>query len=91
MTISNEHVEPTETSPLLGKDVSTSLENTSNPLPNGTSQALPAGLADGPQRDGAEDEETGEVEEPENQLFEGLPEVAARLHILVPAVAIGVS
>lgn len=91
MTAPNGHFEPTETSPLIGKDVSTTIENVSNPLPTDSSQALPSRLADGPQRDGAEDEETGEVEEPENQLFEGLPEVAARLHILAPAVAIGAS
>ena len=63
-------------------------------LPTGTSLLLPKDAveaADGPPMVGAADEEAGEVEAPDNPIFEGLPEVAARLHILAPAVSIGVS
>ena len=90
MTLSNGHTEPTETSPLLGKDVSAGIGASSILAPNGTIQESPAKAANGVQTDGARDEEAGEGEEPVNPLFEGLPEAAARLHILAPAVAIGV-
>jgi hypothetical protein len=82
MTPSNGLTEPTETSPLLG--------DSSIPAPNGTIQEPPAKAANGMQTDGAQDEEAGEGDEPVNPLFEGLPDAAARLHILAPAVAIGV-
>src|ERR1700722_15439168 len=91
MTVHNGHSGPTETSPLLSKDISTSSENSPDPLPDGTSQTSSTRLANGAQTDGAGDDETGEIEESGNPIFEGLPEVVARLHILVPAVAIGVS
>jgi hypothetical protein len=90
MALSNGHAEPTETSPLLGKDVSAGIGASSIPAPNGTIQESPAKAVNSVQTDGAQDEEAGEGEEPVNPLFEGLPDAAARLHILAPAVAIGV-
>lgn len=38
--------------------------------------------------DGAGDEEAGEGEEENNTLFDGLPEAAAQLDWLVPAIGI---
>jgi len=90
MADSNGHAAPTETSPLLSKDVSAGIGASSILTPNGTVQESPAKV-NGVQTDAAQDEEAGEGEEPVNPLFEGLPEAAARLHILAPAVAIGVS
>jgi hypothetical protein len=89
MTASNEAAQPTETSPLLGKDVTTAIGASSIPSANGTIQDSPAKVANGAATDGARDEEAGE--EPVNPLHEGLPDVAEKLKILAPAVAIGVS
>src|SRR5277367_6673172 len=91
MALSSGHAEPTETSPLLRKDASAGIGASSIPAPNSTIQETPVKAANSVQTDGARDEEAGEGEEPVNPLFEGLPDAAARLHILVPAVAIGVS
>lgn len=44
----------------------------------------------GIKKGGVVDEEAGEVEEA-NPLFEGNPEMAAKMHLLLPAVGIGVS
>jgi len=90
MSVSNGHADPTETSPLLGKDISAGIGASSTPASNGTIQEPPAKAANDAETDGARDEEAGEGEEPANPLFEGLPDAAARLHILTPAVAIGV-
>jgi hypothetical protein len=90
MALSNGQAEPTETSPLLGKGVSAGIGASSIPAPNGTIQQPPAKAANSVLTDGARDEEAGEGEEPVNPLFEGLPDAVARLHILAPAVAIGV-
>jgi len=90
MALSDGDAEPTETSPLLGKDVSAGIGASSIPVPNGTIQESPAKAANGLQADGAWDEEAGEEEEPVNPLFEGIPDAVARLHILAPAVGIGV-
>jgi hypothetical protein len=90
MALSDGHAEPTETSPLLGKGVSAEIGASSIPAPNGTIQESPAKATNGLQTDGAQDEEAGEGEEPVNPLFEGLPDAVARLHILAPAVGIGV-
>ena len=89
MVASNGHAGPTETSPLLSKDTVVSIDTTANGSPNGVIEVRK--VIDGAQTDGAADEEAGEAEELDNPIFEGLPEVAARLHILAPAVAIGVS
>lgn len=91
MTVFNGPSEPTEESPLLGKDPSTAASASSIALPNDTIRESPAKTANGPQTEDAQAEEVGEGEEPVNPMFEGLPEVAAQLHILIPAVAIGVS
>lgn len=91
MSDSNGHAAPSETSPLLSKDLAARTEASSIPTLNGTLQESPAKAANGVQTDGAQDEEAGEGDEPVNPLFEGLPDAAARLHILAPAVAIGVS
>lgn len=40
---------------------------------------------------GATDEENGAVAQPENPLFEGQPEMAQKMYLLFPAVALGVS
>jgi hypothetical protein len=87
---SNGHVEPTETSPLLASaSASTSAVITTSP--NGVINESSAKPINGAaQTDGSADEEAGGSEEPDNPIFEGMPEVAARLHILTPAVAIGV-
>ena len=90
MALSNGHPEPTEASPLLGKDVSARIGASSIPAPNSTIQESPVKAANGVQTDGGQHEEAGEGEEPVNPLFDGLPNAAARLHILAPAVAIGV-
>jgi hypothetical protein len=87
----NGHVVPSESSPLLSKGISGGIEASSIPAPNSTTQVLPNKAANGVQTNGAQDEEAGEGDEPVNPLYEGLPEAAARLHILAPAVAIGVS
>jgi hypothetical protein len=91
MAVSNGQAKPTETSPLLAKDTSSSTTSSSATPPNGTSDASDASASNGsahPNESG--DEETGDPEEPHNPIFVGLPDVAARLHILAPAVAIGV-
>lgn len=89
MALSSERAEPSETSPLLEADTKKPLGASLGTLPNGTSVA--AAAAGGSQGDGVEDEEAGETEEVVNPIFEGLPEVAARLHLLLPAVGVGVS
>jgi hypothetical protein len=91
MTGSNGAAHPTETSPLLGKDVSAVIGTSSIAHSNGTVQESPTKVANGAPTDGAQDEEAGEGEEPVNPLHEGLPDVAEKLRILTPAVAIGVS
>ncbi len=91
MTVSNGHAEPTETSPLLSKDTPGGTGASSIPAPNGNIQESPARAVNGIETDGARDEEAGEEEEQANPLFEGIPDAAARLNILAPAVAIGVS
>ena len=89
----NVQVEPSETSPLLAKDISTPASasaSTDTPF-NGTVKGSVPETINGAPIDGVTDEEAvGEAEEPHNPMFEGMPEVAARLHILAPAVAIGV-
>lgn len=71
--------EPTETSPLLRKDV-----GASKPL-----DASLGGLADAPIGNGHV--EAGAVGEEENPMFDGLPEVMARMHWILPAIGFGVS
>jgi hypothetical protein len=93
MVVSNGHVdEPTETSPLLVADVPKSIEASLDAI-NGTKASGGDGTAKHQtDRNGAIlREDAGEVEDAGNPLFEGLPEVAARLNWLVPAVGIGVS
>jgi hypothetical protein len=88
MAASYGHTEATETSPLLGTDDAKRSKDASlTKSTNGTVDTV----AFGSQNDGAEDEENGEAEEVVNPIFEGIPEVAARLHWLLPAVGIGVS
>jgi hypothetical protein len=93
MVLSNGCVdEPTETSPLLVASAPKSIEASLDAI-NGTRVSGGDGTVKN-QTDGNEAilrEETGEIEEPENPLFEGIPEVAARLNWLVPAIGIGVS
>lgn len=78
----NGHAEPSETSPLL-----------SSVVPKAALGGLPE-ASDGPLQphvnDTNGDEENGAVEEV-NPLHRGLPEVYARMHWLLPSVAIGVS
>lgn len=86
-------VEPTETSPLLAKDVAipVSASTSTDISPHGILKDPPAESINGAPTDGGPDEEAaGDAGEPHNPIFEGMPEVAARLHILAPAVAIGV-
>lgn len=75
--------EPTETSPLLRKDVSAAK------VLDGSLGAL----ADAPIENGVLNRhgEAGVVEEVENPMFDGLPEVMARMHWILPAVGLGVS
>ena len=82
--------EPTERSPLLGNGTSKSWKEVSEPFPNGILEAGAAGDSN-TKIDRARDEEAGEGEEENNPPFDGLPEVAAQLHWLVPAIGIGVS
>lgn len=91
MAVSNEAALATETSPLLGKDVAAVTGASSFASPNGTIQESPAKVINGAPTDRVQDEEAGEEEEPVNPLHEGLPDVAEKLHILAPAVGIGVS
>lgn len=84
----NNHVLPaddqsTETSPLLKKNL-----GASKPLDSSLG-ALP----DAPIENGAlnGNGEAGAVEETENPMFEGLPEVMAKMHWIMPAIAVGVS
>jgi hypothetical protein len=80
--------EPTETTSLLQNNVpvpviaSLTGPNTSKLNGNGV---------DSPQPPGGSDEENGEVEQPDNPLFEGQPDVAQKMYLLFPAVALGVS
>jgi hypothetical protein len=86
---SNGQVEPTETSPLLAKDVATPA-SASAPT-DISSHGVIKDSTTAPINGAPTDEEAaGDADEPHNPIFEGMPEVAARLHILTPAVAIGV-
>jgi len=85
MADSNGNANPTETTSLLCKDaprpVDPQLCESNGNLAGSRVFADPAKNVD---------EEVGEVEEPENPLFTGQPEAAQRMHLLFPAVAIGV-
>lgn len=87
MKASKEPTEPTETSPLLVKDASKPVDGSLGVLPDGpVENGNPVCSSDS----GVADEEVGETEDADNPVFNGLPEVAARLHWLLPAVGIGV-
>lgn len=77
---------PSETSPLLAHDYVSTSNGTLKVVPNEPIEE-PVGCDDG--RIG--DEEAPEMGQAPNPLMEGLPEVAAKMHILLPAVGIGVS
>lgn len=84
---------PSETSPLLtgsssGKTQASSTNKTLGLFPNGTAEEV-TGPANGGATAGG-DEEAGEPEEVANALFEGLPEMAKKLPMLLPALGIGV-
>jgi hypothetical protein len=94
---SNGATEPSERTTLLSKDaikpIDSSLSDSINPEGNangngygGTGDAPKSGVADS-----IMDEENGEVGEAVNPLFEGNDFMAKKMHLLFPAVAIGVS
>lgn len=90
MAPSNNASEPTERTSLLSKDIpkqiGPSLSDTitaSDSNVNGYGSVFKSGDED------AVDEETGEVEEQVNPLYEGRPDV--NMGLLFPAVALGVS
>lgn len=86
MALTDGHVEATEASPLLGNDVPKSAVNgSSSALPNGsTEHGTVASTAT------SADEEAGAATV-DNPLLDGMPDVAAQLKWLLPAVGIGVS
>jgi hypothetical protein len=80
------HAAPSETSPLLANDYG-KISNGKLTIVSNEPIDEPASSEDG--RIG--DEEAPEMGQAPNPLMEGLPEVAAKMHILLPAVGIGVS
>jgi hypothetical protein len=79
------HAAPSETSPLLANDYRKTSDGKLTIVPN---EPIEEPVDD----DGRiRDEEAPEMGQAPNPLMEGLPEVAAKMHILLPAVGIGVS
>jgi len=81
-----------ERTPLLGNGNSSSKQQgeTLGEFLSATAEEV-TGPGNGGATDGAVDERLGGAEGPANPIFEGLPDVAKKLHLLVPAVGIGVS
>lgn len=83
MAVLDDNTQPTERSPLLAKD-------STKPVSDGSLGALP----NGPVENGAMNGDIGgaeaQVVDEDNPLLKGMPEMAARLHWLLPAVGIGV-
>lgn len=79
------HAAPSETSPLLANDYGKTSDGKLTVVPN---EPIEEPVGD----DGRiGDEEAPEMGQAPNPLMEGLPEVAAKMHILLPAIGIGVS
>lgn len=79
------HGAPSETSPLLANDYGKTSDGKLTVVPN---EPIEEPVGD----DGSiGDEEAPEMGQAPNPLMEGLPEVAAKMHILLPAIGIGVS
>ena len=82
--------EPSETSPLLGKPTA------ALPDPADSSNSIPPSdvTSNGHQQNGdvkrAADEESQHSDEERAPLYQGIPEVKAKLTYIVPAVSIGV-
>ncbi|KFZ01292.1 hypothetical protein V500_00807, partial [Pseudogymnoascus sp. VKM F-4518 (FW-2643)] len=78
------HAAPSETSPLLANDYGKKSDERLTIVPN---EPIEEPVGD----DGRiGDEEAPEMGQVPNPLMEGLPEVAAKMHILLPAIGIGV-
>jgi hypothetical protein len=83
----------TETTSLLGNDTQASSSSSITSTPNGAleSNGLSSGAKIGNRdEEGGSDKEVGEAEQAENPLFKGNPEMLAKMHYLLPAIAIGV-
>lgn len=87
MPPSNGNAEPNERTSLLSKDIPKPIEPslgdsiTPETSVNGNGSTL---------KNDDRDEEEGQVDEGENPMFEGNPKVATKMHLLFPAVSIGV-
>jgi hypothetical protein len=92
---SNGTTEPSESTTLLGKDaikpIDPSLSEDGNANGNGYGGIGDSSKSGGSIVDEEVDAEHGEVEQADNPLFEGNAEMAKKMHLLFPAVAIGVS
>jgi hypothetical protein len=90
----NLDIGPNETTSLLDqRDSQSDSSSIINDTPTATT--TPSSLSNGSKSgggsvNGGSDVEAGEVEEPENPLFEGNPEMLAKMHLLFPAIALGV-
>lgn len=92
---SNGTTEPSERTSLLSKDaikpIEPSLSEGGNANGNGYGGIGDSSKSGGSIVDEEVDAENGEVEQTENPMFEGNSEMARKMHLLFPAVAIGVS
>ncbi len=87
MSASNGTTEPTERTALLSKDKKDVVDPSLAISANGEGNSN----GNGSYVDEYSDEEARSLEEQENPLFEGQPEMAQRMYLLFPAVSIGVS
>lgn len=88
MSTSNGTTEPNERTSLLSKD---DLKQPIDPSLSISANGEGHSNGSGPYVDEGSDEEAGSVEEQENPLYEGQPEMVQRMYLLFPAVSIGVS
>jgi hypothetical protein len=93
VTLSNAGSEPTETTSLLGRRDSKS-DSLSSITEDQTAVTTPGSVSHGSKSDRGSvegnDVEASEGDEPVNPLFEGNPEMLAKMHLLFPAIALGV-
>ena len=89
MTPNNTQLEPTETSPLLGK------QDQNGPLIDSAISIAPVGPESCNKTDIDDEENVGDLEHQssngDNFKYQGLPEVKKRMKYIFPAIAIGVS